>query len=73
MFVNVHFQHLRKMSNFNSYLAILSALDSAPIRRLDWQRQNLDVSDAVSSSMSVSCLLYTVMILWLGCTMMFAH
>ena len=25
---------LRKMNNFNSYLALLSALDSAPIRRL---------------------------------------
>ncbi|KAK3601026.1 hypothetical protein CHS0354_008138 [Potamilus streckersoni] len=35
-------RHLRKMSNFNSYLAILSALDSAPIRRLEWQRQNLE-------------------------------
>ncbi|CAG2108462.1 unnamed protein product [Medioppia subpectinata] len=31
-------KHLRKLSNFNSYLAILSALDSAPIRRLEWQR-----------------------------------
>uniref|UniRef100_A0A3Q3J3V7 Rap guanine nucleotide exchange factor (GEF) 1b n=1 Tax=Monopterus albus TaxID=43700 RepID=A0A3Q3J3V7_MONAL len=31
--------HLRKLNNFNSYLAILSALDSAPIRRLEWQKQ----------------------------------
>jgi Rap guanine nucleotide exchange factor 1 len=27
---------LRKHNNFNSYLALLSALDSAPIRRLEW-------------------------------------
>lgn len=32
-------KHLRKMNNFNSYLALLSALDSAPIRRLEWQKQ----------------------------------
>ncbi|XP_040013023.1 rap guanine nucleotide exchange factor 1b isoform X7 [Xiphias gladius] len=32
-------KHLRKLNNFNSYLAILSALDSAPIRRLEWQKQ----------------------------------
>ncbi|XP_029392543.1 rap guanine nucleotide exchange factor 1 isoform X12 [Mus pahari] len=32
-------KHLRKLNNFNSYLAILSAVDSAPIRRLEWQRQ----------------------------------
>lgn len=32
------------MSNFNSYLAILSAVDSAPVRRLEWQKQNLEVS-----------------------------
>lgn len=31
-------KHLRKMNNFNSYLALLSALDSAPIRRLEWQK-----------------------------------
>lgn len=31
-------KHLRKINNFNSYLAILSALDSAPVRRLEWQR-----------------------------------
>nr|XP_037269813.1 guanine nucleotide-releasing factor 2-like isoform X2 [Rhipicephalus microplus] len=31
-------KHLRKINNFNSYLAILSALDSAPIRRLEWQK-----------------------------------
>lgn len=29
---------LRRLNNFNSYLALLSALDSAPLRRLDWQR-----------------------------------
>lgn len=32
-------KYLRKMNNFNSYLALLSALDSAPIRRLEWQKQ----------------------------------
>ncbi|KAI5699559.1 hypothetical protein M8J75_004992 [Diaphorina citri] len=31
-------KHLRKMNNFNSYLGLLSALDSAPIRRLEWQK-----------------------------------
>jgi Rap guanine nucleotide exchange factor 1 len=31
-------RHLRRMGNFNSYLAILSALDSGPMRRLDWSR-----------------------------------
>ncbi|XP_062584214.1 rap guanine nucleotide exchange factor 1-like isoform X5 [Saccostrea cucullata] len=35
-------KHLRKLNNFNSYLAILSAVDSAPIRRLEWPRQNLE-------------------------------
>ena len=29
-------RELRKHNNFNSYLALLSALDSAPIRRLEW-------------------------------------
>ncbi|KAK7504449.1 hypothetical protein BaRGS_00004315 [Batillaria attramentaria] len=33
---------LRKLKNFNSYLAILSALDSAPVRRLEWQKQNIE-------------------------------
>ncbi|KAF4520846.1 hypothetical protein B566_EDAN011161 [Ephemera danica] len=32
-------RHLRRVNNFNSYLALLSALDSAPIRRLEWHRQ----------------------------------
>lgn len=31
-------KYLRKINNFNSYLALLSALDSAPIRRLEWQK-----------------------------------
>lgn len=41
-------QHLRKLNNFNSYLAILSALDSAPIRRLEWQRQTSEVGGGKS-------------------------
>ncbi|XP_070581688.1 rap guanine nucleotide exchange factor 1-like isoform X2 [Ptychodera flava] len=32
-------KHLRRLNNFNSYLALLSALDSAPVRRLEWQKQ----------------------------------
>ncbi|CAL1536377.1 unnamed protein product [Lymnaea stagnalis] len=35
-------RHLRKLHNFNSYLAILSALDSAPVARLEWQKQNIE-------------------------------
>ena len=37
-----YLQHLRKFNNFNSYLAILAALDSAPVRRLEWQKQNME-------------------------------
>lgn len=33
---------LRKMNNFNSYLALVSALDSPPVRRLGWPRHILD-------------------------------
>ena len=33
---------LRKHNNFNSYLAFLSALDSASIRRLDWSKHITD-------------------------------
>jgi len=36
-------QHLRRLNNFNSYLAILSAVDSAPIRRLEWPKPNVEV------------------------------
>lgn len=35
-------KHLRRFNNFNSYLAILSALDSAPVRRLEWQKNITD-------------------------------
>ena len=35
-------RHLRRMNNFNSYLALLSALDSAPIRRLEWKQNITD-------------------------------
>lgn len=33
---------LRKLKNFNSIFAILSALDSAPIKRLDWPKSVLE-------------------------------
>jgi len=36
-------QHLRRLNNFNSYLAILSAVDSAPVRRLEWPKPNIEV------------------------------
>ena len=35
-------KELRKHNNFNSYLALLSALDSAPIRRLEWCKSITD-------------------------------
>ncbi|VDN19963.1 unnamed protein product [Gongylonema pulchrum] len=36
-------KQLRAMGNYNSYLAILSALDSGPIQRLDWSKQITDL------------------------------
>uniref|UniRef100_A0A0N5DBH8 Ras-GEF domain-containing protein n=1 Tax=Thelazia callipaeda TaxID=103827 RepID=A0A0N5DBH8_THECL len=36
-------KHLRTICNYNSYLAILSALDSGPIRRLDWSKYIIDL------------------------------
>ncbi|MED6233734.1 Rap guanine nucleotide exchange factor 1 [Ataeniobius toweri] len=42
-------KHLRKLNNFNSYLSILSALDSAPLRRLDWQRNTSETLEEFSS------------------------
>ncbi|XP_046904723.1 rap guanine nucleotide exchange factor 1 [Hypomesus transpacificus] len=42
-------KHLRKLNNFNSYLAILSALDSAPLRRLEWQKQTSESLEEYSS------------------------
>ena len=35
-------QQLRRMNNFNSYLAILSALDSSMVRRLDWSKSCME-------------------------------
>ncbi|XP_076010344.1 rap guanine nucleotide exchange factor 1-like isoform X2 [Genypterus blacodes] len=42
-------KHLRKLNNFNSYLSILSALDSAPLRRLDWQKSTAEALEEYSS------------------------
>ena len=36
-------QALRDLSNFNSYLAILSAIESAPVSRLDWSERVIKV------------------------------
>ncbi|VDN57485.1 unnamed protein product [Dracunculus medinensis] len=50
-----HFnKQLRTMGNYNSYLAILSALDSGPIRRLDWSKNALDMLKDHSSIMDSS-------------------
>ncbi|VDK64665.1 unnamed protein product [Onchocerca ochengi] len=40
---NTEIEHLRIVGNYNSYLAILSALDSGPIRRLDWSKHITDL------------------------------
>lgn len=49
-------KYLRKLNNFNSYLAVLSALDSAPIRRLEWHKnvaeQLKEYSNLIDSSSS---------------------
>uniref|UniRef100_A0AC34Q2Q3 Uncharacterized protein n=1 Tax=Panagrolaimus sp. JU765 TaxID=591449 RepID=A0AC34Q2Q3_9BILA len=49
-------KQLRKMGNLSSYLAILSALDSGPMRRLDWSkslREQLEEhTDIIDSKMS---------------------
>ncbi|XP_042885600.1 rap guanine nucleotide exchange factor 1-like isoform X4 [Penaeus japonicus] len=48
-------KHLRKINNFNSYLALLSALDSAPIRRLEWQRNVTDGLKEYCALIDSSC------------------
>lgn len=41
-------RHLKELHNFNSYLAILSAVDSAPVRRLEWPEKNLEILHKLS-------------------------
>uniref|UniRef100_A0A0N5APS1 Ras-GEF domain-containing protein n=1 Tax=Syphacia muris TaxID=451379 RepID=A0A0N5APS1_9BILA len=36
-------KQLRSMGNYNSYLAVLSALESGPIRRLEWPKNCVDM------------------------------
>jgi len=45
---------LRKQNNFNSYLALLSAMDSASVRRLDWPKSVTDVIADFSSIIDFS-------------------
>uniref|UniRef100_A0A8C3UW23 CRK SH3-binding GNRP n=1 Tax=Catharus ustulatus TaxID=91951 RepID=A0A8C3UW23_CATUS len=53
-------KHLRKLNNFNSYLAILSALDSAPIRRLEWQKQTSEVRSSECFPLDKAAILVAV-------------
>lgn len=53
-------KYLRKLNNFNSYLAILSALDSAPVRRLEWQKQNMEVTVLYFHWISHTVKLWTI-------------
>ena len=36
-------KHCKRLNNFSSYLAILSALDSTPLRRLEFPKQSTDI------------------------------
>ena len=53
-------KYLRKLNNFNSYLAILSALDSAPVRRLEWQKQNMEVTVLIFHWIAHTAKLWTI-------------
>ena len=44
-------KHLRTMGNYNSYLSVLSALDSGPVRRLSWSRELLDTMSEHTSAL----------------------
>ena len=48
------------MNNFNSYLAILSAMDSAAISRLDWSDEVVKVGNIyrISCNTSLPLLLF---------------
>lgn len=46
-------KHLRRLNNFNSYLALLSALDSAPVRRLEWQKS---ITDGLQVIQILNCI-----------------
>lgn len=48
-------KHLRKMNNFNSYLAILSAVDSGPVQRLDWPNHIIDTIKDYSHLIDPKC------------------
>ena len=39
----LYLQSLRQQNNFNAYLAILSAIESAPVSRLEWSERVIKV------------------------------
>jgi Rap guanine nucleotide exchange factor 1 len=43
------------MNNFNSYLSLLSAVDSGPIQRLDWSKYIIDTIKNFSSLIDPRC------------------
>lgn len=60
-------KHLKKLNNFNSIIAITSALESAPVRRLDWSKHLIDslkefesLSDSTSSFRAYRTILHDV-------------
>ena len=46
----LYLQSLRQHNNFNAYLAILSAIESAPVSRLEWSERVFKVRLVITNS-----------------------